>query len=125
VATGAPLAHLWIASSASDGDFFVYLCEVDREDRSWYVTEGALRASHRRGSDRARFAPLPPQGLTELRIELLPVSNLFDAGHRVRLVVTGADADNCATPPREPPPIVTFAWGPGRRARLELPVRWR
>ena len=47
--TGHPVVNLWVTSSADDGDFFVYLEEVDAEGRSNYVSEGVLRASHRAG----------------------------------------------------------------------------
>jgi len=45
--TGHPVVHLWVTSKAADGDFFVYLEEVDGDGFSHYITEGTLRASHR------------------------------------------------------------------------------
>jgi putative CocE/NonD family hydrolase len=44
---GHPVVTLYVSSTASDGDFFVYLEEVDTLNVSHYVTEGVLRASHR------------------------------------------------------------------------------
>lgn len=42
-------AELWVASSDSDADFFVYLEDFDpAADCARYVTEGCLRASHRK-----------------------------------------------------------------------------
>ena len=46
--TGHPVAHLWVTSTNDDGDFFVYLSEVLPDGTSIYVTEGKLRASHRK-----------------------------------------------------------------------------
>ncbi len=44
--TGHPVVHLWFVTDASDLDFFVYLEAVDG-NKSTYLTEGNLRASHR------------------------------------------------------------------------------
>ena len=41
--TGHPVVHLWVSSSARDGDFFVYLEDVSKARYSKYVTEGTLR----------------------------------------------------------------------------------
>lgn len=45
--TGHPVVHLWVASSARDGDFFVYLEDISEASYSKYITEGYLRASPR------------------------------------------------------------------------------
>ena len=49
--TGHPIVTLFLDSTASDGTFFVYLEDVDERGRVAYVTEGQLRAIHRRISD--------------------------------------------------------------------------
>ena len=41
--TGHPVIRLWVSSSATDGDFFIYLEEVDAVGISHYVTEGTVR----------------------------------------------------------------------------------
>jgi predicted acyl esterase len=46
--TGHPIVHLWVTSTVDDGDFFAYLEEVDKDGRSYYLTEGVLRASQRK-----------------------------------------------------------------------------
>ncbi|MFQ5854325.1 MAG: CocE/NonD family hydrolase [Anaerolineae bacterium] len=48
--TGYPIVTLYVSSTAGDGAFFVYLEEVDQEGRVRYITEGQLRALHRRVS---------------------------------------------------------------------------
>ena len=89
--TGHPLATLYVASTATDGQFFVYLEDVAPDGRVGYVTEGLLRGIHRKVSDdppyqtpvpyhscrRADALPLAPDEVAELRIDLLPVSHLF------------------------------------------------
>jgi putative CocE/NonD family hydrolase len=50
--TGHPIVHLYVSSTAADGDFFVYFEDVDSAGTAYYVTEGMLRAG---------FARLVPQ----------------------------------------------------------------
>lgn len=134
--TGHPVVHLWASSSATDADFFVYLEEVDASGKSVYVSEGALRASNRavqtpsynylglpyhRGN-KADRKPLTPGEPVELVLDLFPVSNLFDAGHRIRVTVTGADKANAVTPEQSPAPRLTVYRGAGRASYVELPV---
>lgn len=112
VLVGYPVVHLWLSSTHSDGDFFVYLEEVDGEGRSHYVTEGALRASYRalskapwnnfglpfhRGHEED-LVPLPDEP-RELVFDLMGTALVIDAGHRIRLTITGADAANHALYP--------------------------
>ncbi len=42
--TGHPILHLFVSSTAPDGDFFVYLEDVDENGEALLVTEGQLRA---------------------------------------------------------------------------------
>ncbi|MFL6196678.1 MAG: CocE/NonD family hydrolase [Thermoanaerobaculia bacterium] len=134
--TGHPVAHLWVSSSAADGDFFVYLEQVDETGASHYVSEGMLRASNRATADpgydmiglpyhrgnRADRQPLKPGEPVELVIDLYPVSQVFAAGHRIRVTVTGADQANARTPRLDPPPRMTVYREPGRASYVELPV---
>jgi putative CocE/NonD family hydrolase len=103
---GHPVAHIWLRSSTRDADVFVYLEDVSPDGRSTYVTEGALRASHRKlakppfenfglpwtRSYREDISPLPDRP-TELVFDLHPTAKRFNAGHRIRITVTGADRD--------------------------------
>ena len=133
--TGHPIVHLWVSSTAEDGDFFVYLEEVDGQGVSHYITEGTLRASHRAVSEapfaylglpyhrsfQEDVAPLPQEPV-ELVLDLHPTSNLFDAGHRIRVTVTCADHDNALTPVLEPAPTVTIYRNTDYPSRIVLPV---
>jgi putative CocE/NonD family hydrolase len=62
--TGHPVVTLYVASTAADGAFYVYLEDVDEDGRVTYLTEGQLRALHRRISDRQPplrlFVPITP-----------------------------------------------------------------
>jgi putative CocE/NonD family hydrolase len=133
--TGHPAVNLWIMSSAQDGDFFVYLEEVDSEGISHYITEGALRASHRQTSaadydnfglpyHRSFADDLKPLASSPVRLEfdLHPTSNLFDEGHRIRVTITGADRDNQDTPVLDPVPRITLYCQPDRASSIVLPI---
>jgi putative CocE/NonD family hydrolase len=134
--TGHPVVHLWVTSTAQDGDFFVYLEEVDRQGYSHYITEGKLRASHRalhqppyenmglpwHRSHEEDVVPLPQGEPVELLFAMLPTANVFDAGHRIRVTVAGADADTFETPQLDPPPTITLYRDANHASYVELPV---
>ena len=134
--TGHPVAHLWVSSTATDGDFFVYLEEVDAEGVSHYVSEGTLRASHRalhepyydnlglpfHRSHAEDVAELVPGKLAELAFDLQPTSNVFNAGNRIRITITCADMDNAMTPELSPPPTVSVYRNARNASYVRLPV---
>ena len=107
VLLGYPIIHLWVSSTHADGDFFAYLEEVDAEGNSHYVSEGAQRASYRALSDapwnnfglpfhrghEEDLAELPDEPI-ELVFDLMGTGIVIDAGHRIRVSITGADAAN-------------------------------
>ncbi|MDP2915061.1 MAG: CocE/NonD family hydrolase, partial [Candidatus Aminicenantes bacterium] len=133
---GHPVVHLFVASTAADGDFFAYLEEVTAEGLSLYITEGALRASHRavqappydnldlpyhRSFD-IDVKDLEPGRPVELVFDLEPTSKVFKAGNRIRLTITCADKDNAATPVLDPSPSVTVFRDAARASFVSLPV---
>lgn len=136
VTAGHPVVELWVESTAPDGDFFVYLEEVTPDGRSTYLSEGVLRASHRRTTappyDKAGLpyhrsfardtASLRPGRVHHLAIDLQPVANLFEPGHRIRVTITGADRDNFRTPALGKPPIVGIHRDASHASLLVLPV---
>lgn len=133
--TGHPVAKLWVNSTTDDGDFFVYLEEIDTDGYSHYITEGSLRASHRSLNDpgydylglpyhrsyAADVTPLPGEP-TLLEIDLHPTSNIFDKGNRIRVTITCADRDNLETPIVDPIPVVTLDCNPERASSIVLPI---
>jgi len=123
--TGHPLVHLWLTADAPDLDAFVYLEEVDGSGRSAYITEGTLRASHRKLSRapynnlglpyhshyQSSLEPLPAGQPVELVFDLLPTAYRFPKGSRIRITVALADADNFETPVVNPAPKAPSAEG--------------
>jgi len=134
--TGHPVVSLWVSSTARDGDFFVYLEEVDTEEYSHYITEGVLRASHRKLSEPPfKYSGLPyhrsfeediefmPEGEpVQLIFDLHPTSNIFNAGHRIRITVSCADQNNFETPELSPPPTITMHRNSTYASYVTLPV---
>ncbi len=134
--TGHPIAHLWLATEAPDLDVFVYLEEVMPDGTSHYVTEGTLRASHRKLGDapfkalglpwhshfQSDLMPMRPEEPAELMLALLPTSYRFAAGSRMRITVAFADADNFLTPVLAPAPMVRLLRDADHASRVELPV---
>jgi uncharacterized protein len=133
--TGHPQITLFVSTTASDGDFIATLQDVapDGNATSYNVT-GRLRGSHRKlgeapynylglpwhRSQEADVSPMIAGEPTELRFELLPLSNVFRKGHRIRVVLTFAAGR--ATQAQSPAPIVTIHRDAQRRSALILPV---
>jgi putative CocE/NonD family hydrolase len=134
---GHGVADLFLSSSEPDLALFVYLTEVEADGTERYVTEGLLRALHRKEAPapenyrttwpfrtftRADAAPLVRGEVERIRIPLLPVAWRFAAGSRVRLSIAGADDDHCGQVPHGRPPLVKLFWGEGHASALELPL---
>jgi uncharacterized protein len=86
--TGPLVATLYVATDAPDTDFVTRLCDVFPDGASRILAEGILSGRFREGTDQPR--PLAPGEVTEFRIDLVATSNVFLAGHRVRLDVCSA-----------------------------------
>jgi putative CocE/NonD family hydrolase len=135
---GYPIVSLFIKSSHSDGAFFVYLEAVDEKGQAQYLTEGLLRALHRKISSgkppykqfvpyhsflREDAMPLVPGEWAELNFGLNPISALIRAGWHLRVSVAGADKDTFQRIPVVGQPEVEIALGGERSSRLEIPFK--
>ena len=131
---GHAVLTLSVASSEPDAAFHVYLSEEEPDGTVRYVTEGVLRALHRKLSeppteyrpswpyhscDRTDAAPLSP-GTEQIVIALLPTAWIFGKGSRIRLAIGGGDSDHYGQVPHGRPPLFTV-----QRADsfLDLPLR--
>jgi predicted acyl esterase len=115
--TGHPILHLHVSSTASHGDFFAYLEDVDPQGQAVLVTEGQLRAGFAKlynndkmilgGKHKIDVLPnLPWHGyekaeyvdgilaggkVVELVFDLRPTAWVFLKEHRIRLSIACAD----------------------------------
>jgi len=111
--TGPAVLELYLSSTTTDTDVFVKLSDQSPqsdEDRknglqpqSVVISKGWLRASHRE-KDEALSTPqrpfythqnpkaLQPGEIVKLEVEILPFSNVFKKGHRLRLEIANGDS---------------------------------
>ncbi len=79
---------LYAASTAPDTDFIGKLCDVAPDGSSRILAEGVLRARYRNGCEVAQL--LEPGEVCRYEIDLVATSNVFLAGHRIRLLLTSS-----------------------------------
>jgi putative CocE/NonD family hydrolase len=93
--TGAIEANLWIASDGPDTDFTIKLIDVYPpsadypEGYALNLTDGILRCRYRDSWEKPTMMT-PGQGY-EIKVTAFPTSNLFKAGHRIRLDVSSSN----------------------------------
>ena len=90
--TGHPKAILHVSSDAPDTDFIVRLVDVWPDGFSQNICYGILRTRFRNGLESPEL--MAPGQTNELEILMLPTSNLFLGGHRIRIDVTSSDFPN-------------------------------
>lgn len=135
--TGHPVVTLYVTSTHRDGAFFVYLEDVDESGKVTYLTEGQLRAIHRKVSNDAPpytmtvpyhtfkkkdATPLVPNEIAELKFGLLPTSVLIRKGHRIRVAIAGHDRSVFARVPLDGTPTISLARNKQHASFIELPV---
>ena len=87
---GSPVgAVLYAATSAPDTDWVVKLCDVHPDGRTLNVCDGILRARYRTSWDAPTL--VEPGSVERYEIDLWATSQLFRAGHRIRVLVTSSD----------------------------------
>jgi hypothetical protein len=93
--TGPVLIRLWVSSSAPDTDFTAKLVDVhpptpdDPLGFAMNINDGILRCRYRHSPQTPRL--MTPGEVVEIAIEPMPTSNLFKAGHRIRLDVSSSN----------------------------------
>ena len=88
--TGPLVVTLYATSSARDTDFVARLLDVYPDGTAYNLSEGIIRARFRE-SIWAAPKLLEPGKIYPYTIELLPTSNVFLAGHRLRVHVTSSN----------------------------------
>lgn len=79
---------LYVSSDARDTDFTAKLLDVAPDGTAWNLDETIQRARYREGYDREVF--LDDDDSVELRLGPLVTSNVFKAGHRIRVEVSSS-----------------------------------
>lgn len=136
--TGSPTVTLYVISTHEDGAFFVYLEYVGPDGRVSYLTEGLLRARHRRKADpatapyvplgvyhtfrKADAQPLVPGETAEIAITLFPISIVFKKGHSIRIAIAGHDDALKDRYPAEGVPVLTIQRNSVFPSHVELPT---
>jgi hypothetical protein len=136
--TGSPTVILQAASTHTDGAFYLYLEDVAPDGRVTYLTEGLLRAIHRKLGNpstapyvplgvyhslrKTDVQPLIPGEVAEISITLCPISVMIFMGHRIRLAIAGHDAAMKTRYPADGIPELRFYRNSARASYLQLPV---
>ncbi len=127
---GPVRAKIWLVPDTSDLDLAIRLTDVYPDGRSMLVLDGIQRARMRCGDDTECL--LIPGEPVELTVELWSTALVFNAGHRIRISVSGSNWPrfevnpnngenlNLMVPGQVAQPRVLF--GPDHPSRLELPV---
>ena len=134
--TGPVSVQLWISSSAVDTDFTaklidVYPTSVDYpEGYALNLTDGILRVKFRDSWEKPES--MVPGNVYRIEVRLLPISNLFVKGHRIRLDiassnfprfdVNGNTGENPATSAIRMPALNRVYHDEGRPSYVLLPV---
>lgn len=95
--TGPLQVNLWAASSALDTDFTAKLVDVHPDGFARNLADGILRASCRNSLSLPEL--LEPGEVYPLVIDLAATSNVFLAGHRIRLEISSSNYPRFARNP--------------------------
>lgn len=108
--TGHPVVDLYLSADTTDTYLFVYLEDVAPDGKVTYITEGQLRAIHRKITDpskapythavpyhtyhKADNMPLKKGEVAAINFGLQPTSYLLQKGHRLQISLAVADIDH-------------------------------
>jgi uncharacterized protein len=107
--TGSVMVNLWISSDAVDTDFTAKLLDVypasDEYPEGFHLPleDSIRRARFRDGFDEEQL--MEPGKIYEVQIVLPPVSNLFKAGHRIRIDISSSNFPRFDVNPNTGEPI--------------------
>lgn len=87
--TGFLTLELWAATSAVDTDWTAVLANVAPDGYARFLTDGVIRARYRNSTAHAEL--LEPGRIYPYKIDLWATSNLFLAGHRLRVYVSSSN----------------------------------
>jgi len=133
---GPIVVDLWISSDAPDTDFTAKLIDVYPPSEDYptgfamNLTDGIFRCRYRTGWESP--SPLNPGEVIRITIEPFATTNLFKAGHRIRLDISSSNFPKFDVNPNTGAPEGrgrtkriarnTVYMGPARPSKLVLPV---
>jgi hypothetical protein len=136
--TGSIIVNLQVASSETDGAFFAYLEDVAPNGDVTYITEGMLRAIHRKISEdpepyvllgpnhsfkRKDAAQLISGEITDISFKLFATSVQIKKGHSIRISLAGADQSIFTRFPKEGSPIWKVYRNSSHISSVTFPIR--
>ncbi len=89
--TGPITVRLWAISSTPDTDFVARLVDVHPNGFAQNLTDGIIRARYRNFSKGEAPTLIEPGKPYEYEIDLWATSNVFKAGHRIRVDITSSN----------------------------------
>jgi putative CocE/NonD family hydrolase len=107
--TGRARVNLWVSSSAVDTDFTAKLVDVHPANEDYpdgydmLINDSIIRCRYREGFEQEVF--LTPGEVVPVSIELPPTSNLFAAGHRIRIDISSSNFPRLDLNPNTGEPI--------------------
>ncbi len=87
--TGSITVELYAASSAKDTDFTALLVDVDRSGYARFLTDGIVRARYRNTTYQPEA--IVPGQIYKYTIDLWATSNVFKAGHKIRIYISSSN----------------------------------
>ena len=87
--TGFITAELYAATSAADTDFTAMIVDVDPAGYARYLGDGIIRARYRNSTEKPE--PIEPGKINKYTIDLWATSNVFKAGHRIRVYISSSN----------------------------------
>jgi putative CocE/NonD family hydrolase len=135
--TGNPIINFYLTSTHEDGAIFAYLEDIDENNEITYITEGELRFIHRKISSetppykitvpyhsfkKKDSQPLVPGQIAEIKFGMWPISVLIKKGHRLRIVISGADKDTFSRYPVKGNPTITIKRDQKNSSYIDIPI---
>ena len=134
--TGPITVKLWISSSADDTDFTAKLLDIYPATADYpdgyhmNLTDSIIRVRYRDGWDKEVL--LEPGQIYPVQIKLAPTSNLFKAGHRIRVDISSSNFPGWISTPTAAKrwaaiatrwsPTTRFTWIAAGHRRLSCPL---
>jgi putative CocE/NonD family hydrolase len=87
--TGPIEIKLWASSSAVDTDFTGKLVDVWPDGKAFNIVDGVIRARYRNSISKPEL--IQPGKVYQYSIDLRSTSNVFKAGHRIRLEISSSN----------------------------------